>query len=121
MRETAERRCEIMKILCRRRSETIQKMASELGVSERTIRRDIEILSLKEPIYTKSGRYGGGVYVEESYSMERMYMADEELSVLHKLYDFADKRSPCALNADEKRILHSIISTYTKPKQRKGV
>ena len=45
MQETAERRSEIMKILCRRRSETVKNLAFELGVSERTIRRDIEILS----------------------------------------------------------------------------
>lgn len=35
----------------------------EFEVSERTISRDIEELSLTKPIYTKSGRYGGGVYI----------------------------------------------------------
>ena len=54
-----------MKLLCRRRSETIRNLAFEFEVSERTIRRDIDILSLNEPIYTQVGRYGGGVYVEE--------------------------------------------------------
>lgn len=58
---TAERRREMMKILCRRRYETIGKLASEFGVSMRTIQRDIEALSLTEPIYTKAGKYGGGV------------------------------------------------------------
>lgn len=65
MQGRAERRSEIMKLLCRRRSETIRNLAFEFEVSERTIRRDIEILSLNEPIYTQVGRYGGGVYVEE--------------------------------------------------------
>lgn len=63
MQETAERRRKIMKIMCRRRSETIQDLAFELGVSERTIRRNIEILSYKEPVYTQQGWYGG-VYVQ---------------------------------------------------------
>ena len=121
MQETAERRSEIMKILCRRRSETVKNLAFELGVSERTIRRDIEILSLREPIYTQSGRYGGGVYVEESYSMDRMYMGQEELSVLHKLADMADKQVTCELEDREKRLLHYIISVYTKPQSGKGV
>ena len=121
MQETAERRSEIMKILCRRRSETVKNLAFELGVSERTIRRDIEILSLREPIYTQSGRYGGGVYVEESYSMDRMYVGQEELSVLHKLADMADKQVTCELDDREKRLLHSIISVYTKPQSGKGV
>lgn len=121
MQGTAERRCEIMKILCRRRSETIRNLASELGVSDRTVRRDIEILSLREPIYTQSGRYGGGVYVDERYSMDRMYMAEEELSVLHKLADKADKKEIGGLDDREKKILHSIIAAYTKPKIGKGV
>ena len=63
MQETAERRRKIMKIMRRRRSETIQDLAFELGVSERTIRRNIEILSYKEPVYTQKGWYGG-VYVQ---------------------------------------------------------
>lgn len=113
MRGTAERRSELMRILCRRRSETVQNLAFELGVSDRTIRRDIEVLSLSEPIYTQAGRYGGGVYVEESYSMSRMYMTDRELCVLNKLAEMAEKHE---LSDDERKILYSIISDYTKPK-----
>ena len=52
---TAERRYEIMKILCRRRYETIRNLASEFGVSMRTVQRDIEALSRTEPIYTQLG------------------------------------------------------------------
>ncbi len=42
--KAAERRAEILKILCRRRYETISVLAAEFNVSERTIRRDIESL-----------------------------------------------------------------------------
>lgn len=121
MQGTAERRSELMKILCRRKNETIRNLAFELGVSERTIRRDVEILSITEPIYTQPGRYGGGVYVEKSYSMTRMYMSEEELNVLHKLAAIVDKQNICNLDDQEKRLLHSIISTYTKPQLSKGV
>ena len=41
----AERRYEIIKLLCRRRYETIRNLAAEFGVSVRTIQRDIEALS----------------------------------------------------------------------------
>ena len=58
---TAERRRQMMLLLCRRRHETMRNLASEFGVSERTIRRDVEALSCTEPIYTQPGRYGGGV------------------------------------------------------------
>ena len=80
----SERRNAIMRLLCRRRHETVVNIAAEFGVSERTIRRDIEILSLNEPIYTQSGRYGGGVYVTENYNMDRMYFTDQEAIVFMK-------------------------------------
>ncbi|MBS5843768.1 MAG: hypothetical protein KIC77_09850 [Clostridiales bacterium] len=51
----------------------------------------------------------------------QMYMAEEELSVLHKFVEMADKQIACELDDDEKKILHSIISDDTKPKSDKGV
>lgn len=116
---TAERRSEIMRILCRRRHETLSNLAEEFGVSTRTIQRDVEVLSITEPIYTQCGRYDGGVYVTENYDMSRMYMTESELSVLHKLVCFAQTKSVCGLNMDELSILKNIISLYTKPSSRK--
>ncbi len=115
---TAERRHEIMRILCRRRKETVHNLAAELNVSPRTIERDIEILSLTEPIYTKCGRYGGGVYVVDEYSMDRMYMSDSEIGVLQKLYG-AVQESGAILTYEERHILETIIMQYSKPKTKK--
>ena len=36
----------------------------------------------------------------------QMYMAEEELSVLHKFVEMADKQIACELDDDEKKILH---------------
>ena len=110
----AERRYKIMKILCRRRHETIRNLASEFGVSTRTVQRDIETLSRTEPIYTQCGKYGGGVYVVEGYYIDRIYMTDSELDVLKKLYISADKNEALLTN-DEKNLLRFIISQYSKP------
>ena len=101
-----------MRTLCRRRHETISNLATEFGVSERTILRDIETLSLTEPIYTRCGRYGGGIYVADNYSMERMYMTDNEISVLKKL---AESEKTQTLDKKEAETLLSIISQYKKP------
>jgi len=114
---TAERRYEILKILCRRRYDTIHNLASEFGVSMRTIQRDIEVLSGTEPVYTQFGKYGGGVYVVDGYSMDRMYMKDSELDVLEKLYIAADKTENL-LTDDEKNVLKMLISQYSKPKSK---
>ena len=111
---TAERRHEIMKILCRRGHEKMSNLASELGVSIRTIQRDIETLSIAEPIYTQMGKYTGGVYIVEGYSIDRMYMTDAELNVLKKLYISSDKNISL-LTIDEKKILEGLISQYSKP------
>lgn len=113
---TAERRNEIMIILCRRRHETMRNLASEFGVSVRTIQRDIEVLSRTEPIYTQAGKYEGGVYIESNYYMGRMYMQDAELDVLKKLYIAADK-DESLLSSDEKSLLLHLISQYSKPKK----
>lgn len=116
---TAERRAEIMRILCRRRHETVSNLAEKFGVSTRTIQRDVEVLSITEPIYTQCGRYDGGIYITEDYAMDRMYMTDQELSVLNKVAFFAERKSVCNLNKDELVLLNHIISQYTKPKIRK--
>ena len=111
---TAERRREIMKILCRRQRETMSNLASELGVSIRTIQRDVEILSLTEPVYTQTGKYYGGVYVLDGYSIDQIYMSPSELDVLKKLY-IATKKSKTLLSEKEKITLSNIISQYSKP------
>lgn len=119
--ETTERRIGIMRTLCRRRHETISNLAREFGVSKRTIARDIEYLSRTEPIYTQVGRYEGGIYVMDDYSMDRMYMSEDELHVLHKLLALADSEKLCLLEKEERDILCAIIAQYTKPNHRKDL
>lgn len=112
---TSERRRELMKLLCRRQHETMYNLAVELGVSLRTIQRDVEALSLSEPIYTQAGKYSGGVYIVDGYSVDRMYMTDTEINVLHKLYA-AVCENENLLTTDERDILKVLIAQYSKPK-----
>ena len=62
-----DRQQQLISLLCQRRSDSIQNLAMELGVCERTIRRDIEELTLTYPIETVRGRYGGGVRMADWY------------------------------------------------------
>ncbi len=110
---TAERRQEILKTLCRRRYDRMENLAAEFGVSKRTIQRDIEALSMTEPIYTQVGKYTGGVYVTENFYIDRMYMSKEEICVLNKLRTAEELHD--LLSADEKKTLLTIITQYTKP------
>lgn len=116
---TAERRLAIFKLLCRRRHETIENIASEFAVSERTVRRDIEILSLSEPIYTVAGRYGGGVYIVEDYYSDNLYITQEEESVLSDIYDFLENSEAKKSMEKEINTLKKIIIKYSKPQLKK--
>lgn len=109
---TAERRIEIMKLLCRQRYITMTNLAKKFCVSVRTIKRDIDELTFLMPIYVKSGRYEGGVYVDKDYTMYRMYMAAEEIDLLMKVKRFAKDK----LSKNENELLDYIIKSYSKPK-----
>ena len=115
---TTERRNAILKTLCRRRHETIRNLATEFEVSERTIRRDIEALSYTEPIYTQTGRHGGGVYIMEGYYMDRMYMSEDEIAVLQKVKNAKSGNNVPFLLAGEEKILEQMIRNYTKPQNK---
>lgn len=106
-----------MKHLCKRRHDTIENLAFEFDVSTRTIRRDIDTLSISEPIYTQTGRYGG-VYVMDGYYIGQLYMSDEEINVLKKLH--SSKVIQNLLKNDELKTLEHIIDDYSKPKKQKG-
>ena len=82
----AERRQEIMRVLCRRRHETVKNLSFEFGVSERTILRDIEALSITEPIYTQCGRYDGCVMCGFGYiNTDINHTKDLRKDVIHRI------------------------------------
>ena len=112
-----------MKILYNKRTVKIAELAGEFQVSERTIRRDIEILSLSEPIYTKGGRYGGGIYVMDGYWMETNYFDERQAGVLKRITELAKDGQTITLERKEVELLEEILKEYTKKtrNQRTGV
>lgn len=63
----ADRLLSLMLVLQTRGKHTAQALAGELGVSRRTILRDVEALSLAGiPIYSEGG-HGGGIALDEQY------------------------------------------------------
>ena len=83
--DAVERRQQILELLCQRRKDTMQNLAAELGVSERTIRRDVEILTRSYPLETVCGRYGGGVRVADWYHLDRQRMSPTQTALLRRL------------------------------------
>lgn len=80
-----DRRQQIVDLLCQRRRDTVQNLATELGVCERTIRRDIEELTLTYPLETVQGRYGGGVRMADWYFQDRPKLSPKQTALLKRL------------------------------------
>ena len=80
-----DRQQQIINLLCQRRSDTVQNLAAELGVCERTIRRDIEELTLTHPLETVRGRYGGGVKMADWYFRDRPKLSPKQTALLKRL------------------------------------
>ena len=110
MKSTTERRMEIVAILCERRYETIANLAFEFSVTRRTIRRDIEILSLSFPFYTTKGT-GGGVHTMDGFRLGMKYLTNAQSELLERLLT--------TLQGADKEILESIIKTFKKPSCKK--
>lgn len=110
---TSERRIEIMKYLCRKRHTTMAEISKEFGVSIRTVQRDIDYLSgvMMIPIYCQSGKYEGGVYIDNDYRWDKMYMTFEQISLLIRVKEMvADE-----LSDKENIALKQIIDLYSMP------
>lgn len=100
-----ERREALLKVLCRRRQDTIENLATEFSVSVRTIKYDIEELTLTHPIETIRGRYGGGVKVADGYYIGQKYLKPSQRELLLRLQD--------GLSEKDAEILNSILEDFT--------
>lgn len=100
----SERREAILKVLCQRRQDTIENLAFEFGVSVRTIKYDIEELTLAHPIETVRGRYGGGVKVADGYYVGRNYLKPNQQELL--------KRLSATLSGDDLTTMQSIFRDF---------
>ena len=101
-----ERREAIYAELRAKRHLTIGYLAEKYGVNERTIRRDVEELTLVYPIETVCGRYGGGVKLSDWYQPTRSALSPEQMALLKKL-------AP-SLEGNDLAVLNSIISQFAR-------
>lgn len=107
-----ERRMEMIRILYNSDTYTIKNLAFRLGVSTRTIRRDITAISIRIPIITQQGKYGG-VSVKKDQKLDRLYMAKNECLLLQKLLSLSLNKEKCLLTTEEIQTLKELISFYS--------
>lgn len=99
-----ERRLKIIQILYQRGQETMENLAQEFYVTSRTIRNDINHLSLSYPLETVRGRYGGGVKIMQDVESQRRYLKPEQLELLLRVKG--------CLTGGDLTIMNSIISDF---------
>lgn len=104
-----ERRMQILEVLCDRRHESIDNLAFEFGVSRRTIRYDIEMLTCSYPIYTTQGN-GGGVHVVDGYRFGRKYMTEKQTELLERL--------AAKLTGEDFQTMQEIIKNFKQPRRK---
>lgn len=98
-----ERRAEIMRILSGKRQESMQVLAAEFGVSDRTIRSDILALTAEYPLETIRGN-GGGVRIADWYHPHKNIFSREQISVLEQLIPQTDE--------EQKQVLIQMFCEY---------
>lgn len=98
-----ERRLAVLEALCARRHDSVENLAFEFGVSVRTIKYDVEALTLSYPIYTTQGN-GGGVHVVEGYYIGRKYLKPYQRALLEQL--------SATLTGEEAKTMQEILKTF---------
>ena len=98
-----ERREEIMRILIVRRHETMQVLASEFGVTDRTIHNDITILTAKYPLKTSRG-IGSEVSIPDSFNPHKNILSVDQMNVLEELIPKA--------NEHQQTVIKQILAAF---------
>ncbi len=75
-----DRLIQIIFLLLRHENITAKQLAQELGVSTRTIYRDINTLSIAGIPITSQKGYGGGLSLLEGFALDKSYFTQEEQS-----------------------------------------
>jgi len=95
----AERQDLIMAMLRKQRSVVRKELATACGCNERTIRRDIDALSVSGfPVEAVPGN-GGGVRLAEWYQPHRTTLCPEQMEVLRRLMNSAQPEDRATLGS----------------------
>jgi predicted DNA-binding transcriptional regulator YafY len=101
---------EIVYILLRHKIVTAKELAERLGVSRRTIYRDIDILSVAGiPVFSEKGK-GGGIGLLPDFVLSKSMLSEQEqneiLSALQSLSHLKE--------AEANRVLHKLSAVFNK-------
>ena len=107
MLTTLKRRLQILSVMRIRKYDKIYNLADYFEVNECTIRRDVKALN-DYGVYAVSGRYGGGVYFDETFARKRSGMSDKQENLCLSLLP--------RMNKEEAEIMLTIIMDFAVQK-----
>ena len=104
---------DILHVLNDGKIHTMQQIADEVEVSERTIRRHIQSLSYRYPIETfKGGDNKGGVYLDKSAIHQGKILTRDELQIISKALRLLQESKCRDVNQE---VLLNLIKEYSEP------
>jgi len=101
-----ERREDILWILTTRGKEIARQLAHELGVTERTIRNDITLLTATYPIETIRGN-GGGIKLQDGYNPNSFRLSREQEAAIIQAEDKVEE--------PHRKTLQNMLIAYRSP------
>ena len=103
---------DILNILSDCKVHTMQEIADEVEVSEKTVRRHIQSLSYRYPIETfRGGDIKGGVCLDKQYIHQGKIRSKDELQLISQGLELLQKSG---LNVDQE-LLSKLITEYALP------
>ena len=106
MKNTTERRQEILEFLCQVRHTNLISIMQRFGISRATAIRDIQLLSCSYPIFTTVGG-GGGIHMSDGFRLGKKYLTDDQVALLDKL--------SYGLTGEELLTMEQILKTFKNP------
>lgn len=106
MQSAIERRQQVLEAISDRRTERIENLASEFGVSRRTIERDILVLSCSTPLSQYKAQRAVSAPMDGWY-VTRRYLNDDQEALLRSLLP--------GLQPDQQETMQRILSAFAKP------
>lgn len=101
---------EIVYVLLRQKSVTARELAERFGVSQRTIYRDIDTLSLAGiPVYTEQGK-GGGISLLPDFVLSKSILSEaEQDEILSALQGLSSVKTP-----ETGQVLQKLSAVFNK-------
>ena len=110
---------DILNILSDCKVHTMQEIADEVEVSEKTVRRHIQSLSYRYPIETfRGGDKRGGVSLDKNYLYQGKTLTIDELQIINQALTMLQNSKGIEVNTE---LLSNLINRFSPPSKEEQI